>query len=167
MNPLLSALSTTILRELGAIKRELQAYPDDASVWAPIPGITNTGGTLALHVAGNLQHYFGAMLGKDGYRRDRDAEFARRDVPRAQLIDGIDRAMRAVDRTLRGLDDAILEQPYPEPIAKRTVKTSTFLVHLAVHLAYHMGQIDYHRRAATGNGATVDAVSVRELPEMA
>jgi len=167
MNPLLSALSTTILRELGAIKRELQAYPDDASVWAPIPGITNTGGTLALHVAGNLQHYFGAVLGNDGYRRDRDAEFARRDVPRAQLIDGIDRAMRAVDRTLRGLDDAILEQPYPEPIAKRTVKTSTFLVHLAVHLAYHMGQIDYHRRAATGNGATVDAVSVRELPEMA
>jgi len=167
MNPLLSALSTTILRELGAIKRELQAYPDDASVWTPIPGITNTGGTLALHVAGNLQHYFGAVLGKDGYRRDRDAEFARRDVPRAQLIDGIDRAMRAVDRTLRGLDDAILEQPYPEPIAKRTVKTSTFLVHLAVHLAYHMGQIDYHRRAATGNGATVDAVSVRELPEMA
>jgi hypothetical protein len=33
-----------------------------------------------------------------------------------------------------------------------------------VHLGYHLGQIDYHRRIVTGDATTVDTVSVRELP---
>ena len=165
--PLRAAILTMIRRELGAVKRELEAYPDDASVWKPIPGITNTGGTLALHLAGNLQHFFGAILNRDGYHRDRDAEFARRDVPRAELIAGIDDALRSVEHTIQALDDTSLVRAYPEPIAKRTIVTGTWLVHLASHLAYHLGQIDYHRRAVTGEARTVDAVSVRELPEMA
>lgn len=167
IGPLRPAILTMIRRELGAVKRELEAYPDDASVWKPIPGITNTGGTLALHLAGNLQHFFGAVLSRDGFRRDRDAEFARRDVPRTELIAGIDRAIQSVTRTVDALDDDALAQAYPELIAKRTVVTGTWLVHLASHLAYHLGQIDYHRRAVTADSRTVDAVSVRELPEMA
>jgi len=162
-----AALRTTILRELGAVKREIEAYPDDASVWRTIPGVANTGGTLALHLAGNLQHFFGATLARDGYTRDRDSEFARRDVPRKELVAGIDAAIGSVDRTLARLTSDTLLQAYPEPIAKRTVPTTTFLVHLATHLSYHLGQIDYHRRAVTGDPRTVDAVSVRELPEMA
>ena len=162
-----SSLLTTMPRELRAVKREIEAYPDDASLWRPIPGISNTGGNLALHLAGNLQHFFGSILGRDGYTRNREAEFARRDVPRAELLAGIDAAIASVERTLKGLTDDALEAPYPEPIAKRTLPTSVFLVHLATHLAYHLGQIDYHRRAATGGSQTVDAVSVRELPEVA
>lgn len=159
------ALETLIVRELRAVRRELEAYPDDASVWRAIPGVPNTGGTLALHVAGNLRHFFGAILAKDGYVRDRDAEFARRDVPRGELLAGIDAAIESVERTLRALPDAALEGPYPEPIAKRTVSTAVFATHLATHLAYHLGQMDIHRRAVTGDARGVDAVSVRELPE--
>ena len=162
----LSELKFIMTRELGAVKRELQAYPDDASVWRVIPGTPNTGGTLALHLAGNIQHFFGAILGRDGYVRNRDAEFARRDVPRAELLRGIDAAIASVGRTLATLDDAALKRPYPEPIAKRTVPTRIFLLHLASHLAYHLGQIDYHRRAVTGDATGIDAVSVRELPEV-
>jgi uncharacterized damage-inducible protein DinB len=162
-----SLLLTTIPRELRAVKREIEAYPDDASLWRPVPGIANSGGTLALHLAGNLQHFFGAILGRDGYSRNRDAEFARRDVPRAELLSGIDAAMVSVERALKALTDDALEAPYPELIAKRKVSTSVFLLHLATHLAYHLGQIDYHRRAVTGSSQTVDAVSVRELPEVA
>jgi uncharacterized damage-inducible protein DinB len=160
------ALQTVLARELRAIRRELEAYPDDASVWRAVPGLPNSGGTLALHVAGNLQHFLGAILGHDGYKRDRDAEFARRDVARRELIAGIDSAIGSVERTLQELSDEILAAPYPEPIAKRTVSTEVFLVHLATHLAYHLGQLDYHRRAVTGNAQGVDAVSVRELPEV-
>jgi hypothetical protein len=37
-------------------------------------------------------------------------------------------------------------------------------VHLATHFTYHLGQLDYHRRLVTGQGATVGAVSPTELP---
>jgi uncharacterized damage-inducible protein DinB len=161
-----SIIQTVITRELRAVQRAIEAYPDDASVWRAIPGQPNTGGTLALHVAGNVQHYFGAVLGGTGYTRNRDAEFARRDVPRAELLRGLEAAIAAVERTLRRVTDETLAEPYPEPIAKRTMATEVFLVHLATHLAYHLGQLDYHRRAVTGNPKGVDAVSVRELPEI-
>jgi hypothetical protein len=153
-----------IVRELRAVKRELEAYPDEASVWRMIPGVPNSGGTLALHVAGNIQHFFGAILGRDGYVRNREAEFAMRDVPRADLLTGIDAAIGSVERTLPRLSAERLSGPYPEPIAKRSVGTEVFVAHLASHLAYHLGQLDIHRRAVTGNVAGVDAVSVRELP---
>ena len=159
-------LRITLVREIKAAKRELEAYPDDASVWRAIPGVPNTGGTLALHIAGNLQHFFGAILGRDGYVRDRDAEFAKRDVPRRQLLSGLDAAITSVERTLDGLAEERLGAPYPEQIAKRTLTTGQFLMHLANHLAYHLGQLDYHRRAVTGDARGVDAISVRELPEV-
>jgi hypothetical protein len=159
-------LVTLLTRELRAVRREIEAYPDDASVWRVVPGLPNTGGTLALHVAGNLQHFFGAVLGHDGYKRDRDAEFARRGVSRGELVAGIDAAIASVERTIRALRDEALAAAYPEPVAKRTVTTAMFVVHLASHLAYHLGQLDYHRRVVTGDAHGVDAVSVRELPEV-
>lgn len=161
-----SVLETLIVRELRAVRRELEAYPDDASVWREIPGVPNTGGTLALHVAGNLRHFIGAILGGDGYVRDRDAEFARRNVPRGELIAGIEDAIRAVQRTLQAMNDDVVATAYPQPIANQTVSTAVFATHLAAHLAYHLGQIDTHRRAVTGDARGVDAVSVRELPAM-
>lgn len=161
-----SILETLLTRELRAVRRELEAYPDDASVWRALPGCPNAGGTLALHVAGNIQHFVGAMLGRTGYRRDRDAEFARRDVPRAELIAEIDAAIASVERTLRRLSPDALAGPYPEPVAKRNVPAAFLVVHLATHLAYHLGQLDYHRRAVSSDGKGVDAVSVRELPEV-
>src|SRR5687768_7793652 len=135
------SLRTLIIRELRAVQRELDLYPDDASVWKAIPGVPNTGGTLALHLAGNLQHFIGAILGRTGYVRDRDAEFARRDVPRAELKAGLDAAIAAVERTLDALPPGALDGPYPEPIAKKSVHAGTFGLHLLSHLAYHLGQI--------------------------
>ena len=162
-----AAIATLITRELRAVKRELDAYPDDAAVWKQLPGLPNTGGTLALHVAGNLQHFFGSILIRDGFVRTRDLEFSRRDVPRSELKQGIDAAIASVEKTMKALADAAVLAAYPEPIAKRTVSTDVWLMHLVAHLGYHLGQIDYHRRAVTGDGQGVDAVSVRELPERA
>ena len=154
-------------RELAAIRRSVEAYPDDASLWAERPGLPNSGGTLVLHIAGNLQHYLGAVLGGSGYVRDRPAEFARREVTREELLVEIDAAIAAIDRGLMAIDDEQLAAAYPEPIADRTVATGDFLVHLAVHLAYHLGQLDYHRRVVTGNSQSIDAISVSALPDRA
>ena len=162
----IAILRTMLRRDIAGVRREVEAYPDDEALWKPVPGVPNMGGTLALHLAGNLQHFFGAILAKVGYVRDRDAEFARRNVSRAEILRGLDDALASVEQTLTGMDDLDLQLPYPEPIAKRKVNTGVFLTHLAVHLAYHLGQLDYHRRAATKDERGIDAVSVRELPEV-
>lgn len=52
---------------------------------------------------------------------------------------------------------------YPVPVANRRVRTDEFLVHLATHLAYHLGQVDYHRRIVTGTPEGVGAVAPSEL----
>ncbi len=36
-------------------------------------------------------------------------------------------------------------------------------MHLAVHLTYHLGQIDYHRRIITGEAGKIGAVIPLEL----
>lgn len=156
-------LTTILTRELEALARELQAYPDDAAVWRTSPGIANSAGTLVLHLTGNIQHYVGAMLGGTGYRRDRAAEFGRRDVPRRELAAEIERAIAAVHHTLPRLTDRVLRADYPEAIGGRTVATDEFLFHLVSHLSWHLGQLDYHRRMVTGEAGKIGALAVSGL----
>ena len=156
-------IETVMTRELKALRREIEAYPDDDAMWRSVPGIVNPGGNLALHLAGNLQYFVGAVLGGTGYKRYRDAEFGSRDVPRDQLLGEIDAALAAVKVGLARVQDAELAKPFPEAVAGITPTTGAFLAHLAVHLGYHLGQVDYHRRIITGEGTTVGAVPVAEL----
>lgn len=156
-------LAAVMCRELRTLERELNAYQSEAQVWLLPAGLPNSAGTLVLHAAGNLQHFVGAVLGGSSYVRDRDAEFQRRGVPRAELIEELRRADQVVQETLGKLDSARLEEPYPLPIANRRLNTGEFMGHLAVHLAYHAGQMDYHRRIVTGDVTGVGAVSPTEL----
>lgn len=156
-------ITNVMLRELRALRREVESYPTDAGLWEVLPGIANPGGNLALHLAGNLQYFVGNVLGKNGYRRNRDAEFGSRDLPRAELLREIDHAMSAVQKGMAQLSEADLAKPYPESIGGMSSSTGAFLAHLATHLAYHLGQIDYHRRILTGEGKTVKAMALTEL----
>ena len=61
------------------------------------------------------------------------------------------------------MDSAVLDEMYPMPVANRRLTTSDFLGHLATHLAYHVGQIDFHRRIVTGDAKGVGPVSPAEL----
>ena len=163
MIPLARTLEAILVRELATLRMEIEAYPTEADIWRVEPGISNSGGTLALHLAGNLQHFVGTVLGKSGYVRDRDAEFASRDVSRDELIGQIEQARAAVSRTLPSLGEAELDQPFPEPVAKVRVTTGDFLVHLAAHLAYHLGQVNYHRRILTQGSPLSGALSPTRL----
>lgn len=150
-------------RELRAIQRELQAYPSDAAVWQQHPALPNSGGTLALHAAGNLLHFIGTVLGGTAYVRNRDAEFSRRDVPRDAIVRELDEAIAVVERVLPTVSAAVLDDWYAQPIAGKRVRAGEFLMHLASHLAYHLGQMDYHRRMTTGDAAGVGALAPSEL----
>jgi uncharacterized damage-inducible protein DinB len=152
-----------LVRDLHAVQRELDAYASDADCWRLPATIPNSAGTMALHLAGNLRHYVGAVLGGTGYVRDRDAEFARRDVPRAEIRRELDAAIADVGTVMARLTDAQLATTFPQAVAGTHVSTLDMLMHLATHLTYHLGQIDYHRRLAAGNAASVGAVSPAEL----
>ncbi len=106
----------------------------------------NSAGNLCLHLIGNLKHFLGATLGNTGFVRDRDAEFTQKDVPRAELVKGIDEAIEAVKTTLASLDEQDLTKPYPIDIFKNGGNTVFYLLHFSTHLNYHLGQINYHRR---------------------
>jgi len=142
-------------RELASLDAEVQACPTDATLLAEVPGPPNRVGTLVLHLCGNLRHFIGTVLGQSGFVRDRDAEFARRDVPRAVLREEIALARRDVAAALAGLGEAALDAPYPIAVGKDVRTTMRrFLLHLLSHCAYHLGQIDYARRAVTGDPAS-------------
>jgi len=156
-----------LLRELGAVDREIAAYPDDESVWQTPPGISNSAGTLALHIAGNLRHFIGAVLGKSGYIRNRDAEFSTRGLSRDELRAELHAAIADLDRAMDRIGAEELLASYPLLVAERRVRTADFLAHLAVHLGFHLGQLDYHRRLLTSSREAANAVAIRELPAMA
>src|SRR5439155_14633733 len=113
---------------------EIEAYPNDADVWRVVPGIKNSGGTLALHLAGNLQHFIGKILRGSAYVRDRDAEFAARDLSRPELVKKLTVAIAAVQRTLDSLSPERLDAPYPEPVASVQLITCGVLIHLQSNL---------------------------------
>lgn len=161
--PLSSMIEHFLRRELRSVRLELEAYPQESLIWSLPPGLPNSGGTLALHLAGNLRHYVGAVLGGDGYVRDRDAEFARRDVPRDELLAQIAAADEAVRTVLPRLTEEQLARPFPEAIREHEVETGDFLIQLATHLAYHLGQLSYHRRVASGDSRGVGALASSEL----
>jgi uncharacterized damage-inducible protein DinB len=156
-------ISRFYLRELDSLRREIEAYPDDESIWRLPPGAPNSAGTLTLHVCGNLQHYLGALLGGTGYVRDRDAEFATRDLSRGSLIDHVSATERAISSSVPTIGRLVLADPFPEPIRGETLSTREALLHLATHLAYHIGQVDYHRRLVSRDPKGIDAISPIEL----
>ncbi|MBB5395165.1 DinB family protein [Mucilaginibacter sp. AK015] len=133
-------------RDLLKLRQELNAYRTEANIWRTEGQIANSAGNLTLHLIGNLNHYIGAVLGKSGYVRDRPAEFALKDIPRDQLVHRIDETIAVIEKTMGSLTNDDLTAEFPEAIAEGRVSTGYFLVHLATHLGYHLGQVNYHRR---------------------
>src|SRR5438477_12279843 len=88
-----------MVRDLKALKRELEAYGQEYHIWKIPPGATNSAGNLALHMAGNLQHFIGAQFGGTGYVRNRDVEFNRKDVPRVELLREVDATIQVIETT--------------------------------------------------------------------
>ena len=137
-------------RDLTLLAAEVNLYPSDESLWNVIPGTTNSGGNLVLHLCGNLRHYIGFRLGQVDYRRDRPVEFSSRGLSRGELLALIDLARQAVATALSTLPAACLDEPYPEEVLGAPKAVGFFLIHLYGHLRYHTGQINYHRRWVTG-----------------
>ncbi|GAA4022877.1 hypothetical protein GCM10022409_03360 [Hymenobacter glaciei] len=147
---LTDTLRQLFTRDLNRLKQELQSYQDEDKIWHVEKGITNSAGNLCLHLIGNLTTYISATLGGVAYTRDRDREFSLKGVPRAELVRQVEQVRDEVEQALRGLaaDDMLAE--YPLLVFEARTSTEYFLVHLATHLSYHLGQVNYHRRLLDG-----------------
>jgi len=115
-------------------------------MWTVTEGISNSGGNLALHLLGNLNHFIGATLGNTGYVRDRDAEFGEKNVPRNDMAGRIDSTASMIKDVLTKLEEKDMENIYPIPVLGYEMTAGFFLMYLTSHLGYHLGQINYHRR---------------------
>jgi hypothetical protein len=147
-------IAQLLTREIEGFKREIERFPDDDSVWRTVPGITNSAGNLALHVAGNLEYLVGAVLGGTGYVRNREAEFARRSGTRLEIVLALDHAIVVARDVLSRLPADRLTGEFPEPVMGLKFRTGLFLLHLCAHAAFHLGQAGYLRRVTTGDAVT-------------
>src|SRR5687768_11755523 len=142
-------------RDLSNVSEELTLYKDDASIWELKEGLPVTGGNLCLHIAGNLQHFIGTVLGDTGYVRNKNAEFSAKNISRQKLIDLIHETKSVVKDTLEQVTKKELDNPYPQQVLDEPVTTEFFLLHLVTHLNYHFGQINFHRKLVTQPEAKV------------
>ena len=146
-------LASLFARDIARLIQELHAFPDTAALWKTAPGVSNAAGTLALHLEGNLREYIGRQLGGIDFARDRSKEFSARGVSQSELIERLEAVKASIPPVIAALSDAQLDARYPEQVLGQPMTTRQFLVHLAGHLNYHLGQVDYLRRFVTGAGA--------------
>ena len=133
-------------RDLDKLKQEVDSYNNEANLWIVTKDVSNSAGNLCLHLVGNLNHFIGAILGDSGYVRQRDLEFSLKDISKSELIKQIDNTIEVVEKTLNKLTQEDLQKEYKRRVFEDIMTTEFFLVHLTTHLAYHLGQINYHRR---------------------
>ena len=153
MNTTSELLADLFQRDLTRLSQQVEAFPDDVLLWKTVPGITNPGGNLVLHLEGNLREYIGRQLGHVAYDRNRPDEFSKREVPKVELLNRVEELRKLIPPIIRSLPAEKLAVEYPETVLEKPLTTEAFLIHLYGHLNWHMGQIDSLRRALSGEGA--------------
>ena len=133
-------------RDLSKLRTEIEQYSDEAHLWKTSGEITNSAGNLTLHLTGNLKHFIGAVLGGSGFVRNRDSEFADRNMSRDEMLADIDQTAAVIKSTLAKLTAGDFAKTYPIEVFGHPMTSEFFLIHLATHFNYHLGQINYHRR---------------------
>ncbi len=133
-------------RDLNKLITEINLYKDEERLWIIKDGIGNSAGNLCLHLIGNLNHFIGAILGNTGYVREREKEFSLKNIPRKELIQSIENTITVIKESLSKLTVTDFEKLFPLEVFGKPLTTGFMLLHLTTHLAYHLGQINYHRR---------------------
>jgi uncharacterized damage-inducible protein DinB len=143
---MIESIKKLFRRDLHKLKTEILAYNNEQNLWKIEEGISNSAGNLCLHLIGNLNTFIGAQFGNTGYVRQRELEFSSKNIPRQTLIENLEATMQVVENALSLVTPEDLQKEYPRKVFEEAVSTELFLMHLVMHLAYHLGQINYHRR---------------------
>jgi uncharacterized damage-inducible protein DinB len=133
-------------RDIQKVIDEISKYENEDDLWILPSGINNSAGTLALHIAGNLQHFIGAVMGNSGYERNREEEFDARDLSQNEILSELNKAKLIVHQTLSNMEPEYINENFPSKFQERIITNQYLLIYLSGHLSYHLGQINYHRR---------------------
>lgn len=136
-------LATFYERDLRKLIDEIKAFKNEENLWRTQGTIKNPAGNLALHIVGGSNYLFGTVLMKTGYVRNRDLEFTSKGVPRSELVIQLEALTTLVKRVLGSID---LDAEYPIPFDDARRTNGYVLTQLALHLNYHLGQVNYLRR---------------------
>jgi len=150
-------LAALFSRDLTRLIQELQAFPNDGTLWRQAPGVKNSAGNLVLHLEGNLREFIGRQLGQVAYTRARDYEFVLAGISRDDLVQRMEHVRELVATVVSRLSENELASTYPEDVLGTALTSHAFLVHLYGHLNFHLGQIDYLRRILTQGSAVAFA----------
>ena len=115
----------------------------DEQFWSVEGGIPNSIGTLARHLTGNLNHYFGAGLLENGYVRDREHEFVESGLPKAQVISDLEAAVEIARQAVEAIDVKRILQPYTTPCGREYESLACHVLRMLTHFVIHCGQADY------------------------
>jgi hypothetical protein len=122
----------------------------DDQLGSVIAAGANSIAAIVWHVSGNLASRFTDFLTSDGEKpwRDRESEFARRDVPRAELLEKWEQGWAILLGALADLTDADLERE----VTIRGVGLSVIdaLTRSLAHASYHVGQIVFLAKTLRG-----------------
>lgn len=120
-------------------ERCLERLTDEQIWWRPNEE-SNSIGNLVLHLCGNARQWIVSGVGGGADRRQRDAEFAQRElVPREQLLSLLRTTLADVARVLRSLDPATLLER--RVIQGSDVDVLEAIFHVTEHFSMHTGQI--------------------------
>ncbi len=142
-------IATQYQKYLDNLNKEISQYQNEADLWKLTGDLKNTPANLALHLCGNLKHNIGAVIGKNGFVRERDIEFSTKGISKAEILKDIESTTSTVIPILDSLTDDDLIEPFPEASHGEDQTVYDALIRLALHLGYHVGQINYHRRILT------------------
>jgi uncharacterized damage-inducible protein DinB len=124
---------------LPKIERCLKLLTDEQIWWRP-NSESNSIGNLLLHLSGNARQWIVCGVGGAADARDRDAEFAQREmISREELRLLLTQTLREVDATLAQFDPNQL-------VERRTIQGSDVsvleaILHVVEHFSMHTGQI--------------------------
>ena len=124
---------------LPKIERCVELLSDEQIWWRP-NAESNSVGNLLLHLSGNARQWIVCGLGDAPDQRDRDAEFAQREViTREDLLFRLKQTIRDVDATLASFNpDKLLEK---HKIQGLEVTALEAILHVVEHFSMHAGQI--------------------------
>ena len=134
---------------LPKIERCVERLSDEQIWWRPNQQ-SNSIGNLLLHLCGNARQWIVCGVGGAVDRRDRNAEFAQRDViPREQLRSLLKKTLADVDLTLAQLEaDGLLDR---REIQGVDVSVLEAILHVVEHFSMHVGQILYITKQLTAH----------------
>jgi uncharacterized damage-inducible protein DinB len=124
---------------LPKIERCLERLTDE-QIWWRANDESNSIGNLVLHLCGNARQWIVSGVGGEADARERDAEFAQREmIARDELVALLRSTLSDVGRVLKNLDPATL-------LERRTIQGSDVdvleaIFHVTEHFSMHTGQI--------------------------